>query len=97
MPTQQAITLVYALKNIGKIKSKMANTGGALTFQLFGTSTDIPDQSLDNARGAIAFEFQSLVQNRCAMKTNDPIALAYPDIHHNLKEHISRRNWLSHE
>lgn len=42
-------------------------------------------------------ELQSLVQNIRALKPNEPILVAYPDIHYQLADQISRRNWLAHE
>lgn len=53
--------------------------------------------NLDNTRAAIGLEFQSFVQNICGVKTTDLIAQNHPDIHYNLKNLISRRNWLAHE
>ncbi|KAF8166035.1 hypothetical protein B0H34DRAFT_260598 [Crassisporium funariophilum] len=97
MATAQAIALFNALKNIRVIKSKLAATGGALTSTVFSTSGALPDMNLDNARAAIGLEFESLVQNIRAVKPNDPIATAYPDIHYNLAAQIARRNGLAHE
>ncbi|KAF8148303.1 hypothetical protein B0H34DRAFT_812076 [Crassisporium funariophilum] len=97
MATAQAIALFNALKNIRVIKSKLAATGGALTSTVFSTSGALPDMNLDNARAAIGLEFESLVQNIRAVKPNDPIATAYPDIHYNLAAQIARRNWPAHE
>lgn len=53
--------------------------------------------NLENARGSIGLEFQSLVQNLRSIKKTDPLIRAHPDIHYNLDELISRRNWLAHE
>ncbi|KIL63727.1 hypothetical protein M378DRAFT_656364 [Amanita muscaria Koide BX008] len=91
------IPLFNALQNIRAIMAKLAATDGALTITLFSTSGAILDRNLDNTRGAIGLEFASLVHNLTTIKTSDPIAKAYPDIHYNLKNHIARRNWLIRE
>ncbi|KAM6499601.1 hypothetical protein JOM56_005109 [Amanita muscaria] len=94
MAIPQAIPLYDALQNIHEIKVKLAATNGALTKNVFSTSGAIQDIKLDTIRAAIGLVFTFLVQNLSAIKTTDPIAMAYPDIHHNLMDHTTRCNWL---
>lgn len=48
-------------------------------------------------RSAVAFEFLSLVRNIRALKPTEPIVVAYPDIHYNLEDQISRFDWIINE
>jgi len=66
-----------------------------LFCQIFSTDGRLSDQSLDNARGAVAFEFQSLIQNIRSVKGHDALVKANPDIHYNLTDLVTRRNWLA--
>ncbi|THH13082.1 hypothetical protein EW146_g7110 [Bondarzewia mesenterica] len=94
MATPQLVALINALKNVRVIKLKIEATDGGLTKAVFSTDGPISDVGLDNARGAVALEFQSLVQNVRAVKTTDPIVRAHPDVHCNLRRQVARRSWL---
>jgi hypothetical protein len=100
-----------AFQNIKMIESKLADShltetvhSKPRTFlnfssfcQIFSTNGHLSDQFLDNARGAVALEFQSLIQNILSVKSHDPLVRANPDIHYNLTNLVGRRSWIAHE